>query len=389
MKKTNRANLNYTKVIVGIAICLCVGALGYVFSQFKTTSVKFSKNEIKQINYDMVKLETKSSDYSLSDREVESVYQALEKRNENELAINEKQAQKGKAVTNKKTAQKDVKKEDKKTKTAVTKIQKNESQKRSELYAKANQKMIEQIKNNRKNESVRPEAVSTNAIIHSGSAVFNNSARSAAALPQTSPVKQAEDVKEVKSIDQWKSEIITAQNKDTVLKFAAAFKKGEVSVEDFKSLTTEFVKNDDQKIVGLGLYILRASPSQTSYSLLVQSQNQLSSEYALYVQESLLSYNQTTYLNILKNALLDSDKVIVAKTLSIINLGLTRIKEGTSSELVDSRYRRFNQAQAFSITNYASFIPDLQKIMSSNDAELSQLASQNIDLIGPQVVAAN
>ena len=66
------------------------------------------------------------------------------------------------------------------------------------------------------------------------------------------PVEEAQVVK--KTYEQWKNEIFTAQNKETILKLVAAYRKGDVTAENFQKLATEMLASKDDKMVGLGLY---------------------------------------------------------------------------------------------------------------------------------------
>lgn len=378
--QVKKTNLDFSKVVIATAVGLSAFTLIYILSQYKSSKVHYSNTETKQINYDMVKIENQPNDYSLSDREVDSVFQALEKKISKLLSKN-KEVSKAK-VSNKK---KSSKVEDKK-KAFANQVQKTESFKRNENTSKVKQN---DIKNSISTNSLTQTSSTVSQSVNSFSNVQNN-VPVKSLTPNVVNAEQQPEVKpELKSINQWKNEILTAQNKEVVLKFASAFKKGEISLKDYQSLTTELIKSEDQKIIGLGLYILRTTPSEASFVQLIKAQGQLSPEYSLYVEESLLSYNQTANLGVLKFGLVHAEKVIVAKTLAIINSGLNRIKDGMSADLVDSRERRLDQTKTFSIANYASFVSELQKILASGDTDLSQLASQNIELIGAQSVAAN
>lgn len=377
MKKSMKVNIESSNLIIYSVVFISVASLGYIFSHFKTGSSSFSKVESHQINYEMAKIANKPMEYSLSDREVDSSYQALEK--EAKKTATKTTDSKKADDKNKKAKVDDKKTADKKLQLAQQNKTQNKSNKKTETVVKLQGPIqSHKILDNKLN--------STTPAVQS--AVYNNT--QVKKETNVSAENQNDKKNEIKTISQWRTELLTQQNKDAVVKFSNAFKKGEVSASDFMNLTNEFVKSNDQKVVGLGLYILRMTPSTISYTQLIKIQSQLNSEYANYVEVTLNSYNQPAYLGILKSSLSNSDKTVVSKTLNLINFALTNIKEGTTSNLVESRYRRLDQTKDYSVANYASFVPDLQKIASDmNDGDLSRLANQNIELIQTQNIAAN
>ena len=356
-----------TEKIILLVSSIAFIATSYAFVTYKQSRIKFSKNETGIINYEMAKLNATESLYSLEDREIDLKYKAAQS------AVNKNSVQKKqmsqKTETVKKTgaqsvaAQADLKK----AKTNAAQVKNNKTN-----------KLVSSDKNQNL-DNAATEFTDQNTVAYQNINTVNAEA----------VAKEKEIIK--KTYEQWKSEIFSSQSTESILKFSAAFRKNEITSQDFQKLISEMLNSENNKLIGLALYALRSTPSYASFNQLVAVQNTLNETYSSYVQDALSSYNQMAGLSILKQALASSDKNLVLKTLEIIKLGLINIQAGTVSELVDARYRRDIANNLFSMANYATFIPVLKDLVAhSVDQNIITLASQNINAIDDaQIVAAN
>jgi hypothetical protein len=367
MNLTKKQLTQSDKILISVCV-LAAAVLVYAITHFKTAQVKFSKNEASQINYEMAKLQNAENLYSLENREVEMDYKALEAK--------------------KAAAKVDVKKVTDKTKKAITPA----------AQAAVQNAMAQQVVAQRKAQAAQRLQVQAAARLAQSEAPeqteSNTKQTTNAAQEQYKPVDNTlptdAPVAEKKSYEQWRSEIFAAQSKEAIMKLVAAYKKGEVTNEMFQRLAAEMIASKDDKMVGLGLYALRSAPSYLSYVQLVKVQANVNSNYATYVQESLMAYNQNANLAFLKQSLISKDKEVVMKTLEIIKSGVTSIKAGEVTGMVDPRYVRGTATAQFSLTNYLSFLPLLQQLAGSSDQDIVALSNQNITLIDdPQYIAAN
>lgn len=235
-----------------------------------------------------------------------------------------------------------------------------------------------------KAESLDTEAL-TNTPYSAGATAF-------AAPEQRDVTVDPEAKKNFKSIAEWTKEIFASTDRQVILKFVAAYRNKEVSDSDFYSVVTQLLNTQDEGKKGFGLYALRAAPSFASYAMLVKSQSSMNASYQTYIQETLLSYHQTGSLGYLKQALSSNDKQIVLKTLDIIKVGYLDIKNGNSSSLIDSRYRRDGDYAMFSLQNYLAFLPQLIRLQSqaqlSGDQDVYAAATVLVQTIQPSTAVA-
>jgi hypothetical protein len=375
MKTTTSSNEN---VILGLTAFLVVGFACFFFA-FQTKDQKVSRSEMQNINYEMAKAKSTESLYSLEGREIDRDSQELETTDSSNIKT--ASAKNDKAIAkNKKTA-------DKKT----------EAQKAKAVSASKNDQSIA-----KKSDTLKSKyAVEDNKIkldTNDLNSKSNNQATRSVSNSETAAVteteKKNETPKNIKTIQQWTKEILAATDRQIILQFAAAYKNKEVTEAEFYSVVNQLLTNSDETKKGFGLYALRATPSYSSYAVLVKTQSTQNASYQAYIQETLLTYNQTANLNYLRTALSSTDKQLILKTLDIIKTGITDIKNGTTSSLIESRYRRDVATTAFQAQSYQAFLPLLTLLQNqsqqSGDQDIfaaAQLLSQTIQ--STAVVAAN
>ena len=349
-----------------MSICLiAAGVLVYGLVHFKTAQVKLTKSDAAQINYEMAKLQNAESLYSLENREIEVDYKALE--------------------IKKATAKADLKKVTDKTKKAITPAAQAKLQNAVAQKATASRKTPPPLLRSKASVELTPAQTAT--IEQTEKLATNIIQDQFQAVDSTLPVDASAITK--KSFEAWRTEIFAAQNKEIIIKLVAALKKGEVTSEDYQKLVSEMINSKDDKIVGLALYALRSVPSYSSYVQLVKLEGNVSANYTAYLQQSLMAYNQTANLSVLRQSLTGKDKQVVLRTLTLIKSGVMSIKSGEVSGLVDPRNVR-DTVNQLTLTNYLSFLPLLTQLATSTDQDIVNLANQNITLIDdPQYVASN
>ena len=369
MNLTKKQYTQTDKILISVCVVASLVVV-YAIANYRTAKVKLTKNDASQINYEMAKLQNPESLYSLENREIEMNYKALEAKKAAAKAEVKKVADKTKKVTA----------------PVAQAVAKNVM---AQQAAAARRKALEANQKRIQARSVAKPTQETSTQTETDSKQNTNTAQEQykpvdSTLPTDAPAADK------KSYEQWKTEIFAAQNKEAIMKLVAALKKGDVKTEDFQRLVSEMVASKDDKMVGLALYALRSAPSYSSYVQLVKLQGNVSANYTTYVQQSLMAYNQTANLGFLKQSLSSNDKQVVLKTLEIIKSGVTNIKSGEVTGMIDPRNVRDLSSAQLSLTNYLSFIPLLQQLAGSADQEIVVLANQNITLIDdPQYIAAN
>ena len=205
---------------------------------------------------------------------------------------------------------------------------------------------------------------------------FNN-ANYYVGTPTAAQTEQAQPTAETpkkvkKTFEQIKTEFMAAPSKEAMQALVSSYKKEEVNAADFYQLQSELLDSQDQTLVNHALYGLRLTPSTQSFVMMAQYQPTASPAYQTYIEEALLSYNQTAQIPVLKTVISSGDKVVVMKAVKVAEAGINNIKNGTVSQLVDSRNRRESTFANYSMSNYLSLLPVItQALATSQDNELS------------------
>jgi hypothetical protein len=335
------------------------------------------------IDYEMAKVKSSEMLYSLDGREIDRLNHELETTTQTKAPVAATAA--AAAVNTQKQPATAPKNKASQSKTAQKKAQ-------------AEKKIAEaKNKNNINDSTITQTDVGLTDIkktMNSTSAQNFTTTQSAPVGLQEKSEDQSNSKKNVKTIAQWSKEIFASTDRQIILKFVAALKNKEITEAEFYSVVDKLLASTEEAKKGFGLYALRASTSYGSYVALIRSQKTLNATYQAYVQEGLLSYNQSSSLGYLHQALNSDDKEIVLKTFEIIKTGLTEIKNGTTSALVESRYRRETSFTNFNIQSYQAFLPQLTALQSesqqSGDQDVYNGAGQLSQVIqANSVVAAN
>ncbi len=361
---------NIEKMVLGFSALFVVAFMSFFFA-FQGKNTKMTSSESHNINYEMAKAKSAESLYSLEGRDIDRENQELDA----EVAQVKKGLVKNKTQAAKKT-------DAAKTTAAKSKTAPTAAAKKTEPSSKAVQNKIHDT-DSHKTESVATETLS-NTPYSTGAQV--------ASPEQTDVTADPTAKKNFKSIAEWTKEIFASSDRQIILKFVAAYRSKEVSDSDFYSVVNQLLTSQDESKKGFGLYALRAAPSYGSFATLVKSQSSMNATYQAYIQETLLSYHQSGSLNYLRQALSSNDKQIILKTLEIIKVGYLDIKNGTSSSLVDARYRRDGDYATFSLQNYLAFLPQLTSLQArsqqTGDQDVYAAATVLVQTIQPSTAVA-
>lgn len=352
-------------VLTGLVIC-CVGFAAF----FKSFSIfpKHSKQAVESnVNYKMGKASEELSTYNLDGREIDRQFES-ENKETNDKTRNPSKVADKKAVDAKKLAAKklaDKKAEDAK-KAALAKNQKKSAPVVPGLANPINPALLKAKAAQTAKDGLNPLNNNSNSTGNNTNAFANSNVPTP---DETAKEKKEDKVK--KTYEQIRAEFYAASSKEAVLKLVTAYKKEEISAADFYKLNTELLSSQDDKLVGLGLYALRLTPSYESFNMLASYQPK-NETYASYIHEALISYNQSSQMVVLQAVIRSNNKVVILKALDIISLGLNNIKSGNTSQLVDDRSKRETTFSSFSLQSYASLIPAItQALASSHDSDLS------------------
>lgn len=346
-------NLSFTKqeklVLAGLLVC-CIGVASFI-TNFQIVS-KTAEVVEAVIDYKMGKATEEISKYSLEGREIE---RTVIKAEEGFVA---KVARKISQVIAKVTTKKDAKKaDDKKAAVAAKKLPFREFAKVAPTAPQAKQAAA-------KSES----AVKFDNFNNSGYSVGTPTQAQADTVQPT----QETPKKVKKTVEQIKTEFMAAPSREAMMALVASYKKNEVNAADFYQLQSELLESQNETLVGHALYGMRLTPSIESFSMMAQYQPVATPAYQTYIEEALISYNQTSQINVLKSVIGSGDKVVVLKALKVVETGINNIKNGTVSQLVDSRNRRETTYSNFSLQNYVTLLPVIaQALAASQDNELS------------------
>lgn len=346
-------NLSFTKqeklVLAGLLVC-CIGIASFITNYQMIPKAAAVIESV--IDYKMGKATEEISKYSLEGREID---RTVIKAEEGFVA---KVARKISQVIAKVTSKKDAKKtDDKKATVAAKKLPNREFAKVAPPAPKANQ--------------AAPAKDESEVAVDN----FNNSGYSVGtptqAQNETQPTQETPK-KVKKTLEQIKTEFMAAPSKEAMMALVSSYKKNEVNAADFYQLQSELLESQNESLVGFALYGMRLTPSTESFSMMAQYQPSASAAYQAYIEEALLSYNQTSQINVLKSVIGSGDKVVVMKALKVVEAGINSIKNGTVSQLVDSRGRRESTFSNFSLQSYLTLLPVItQALVNSQDNELS------------------
>lgn len=355
-----------------ILALITVGLMAFFFLMWmQVGSPNRSLSQIESntsINYQMARPEESFSEYSLADRSIDHTYEALAK----------------KAQAQNKNSNKNISADELKKLVAknVTPAKKTAAAQKATTPPSAQTKKEEKT------------AVESNAEAASSDVASDKNTKNEEPLLETSALDNADKNKadknpqlpgqknkNKKTYAQWRALLISQPTRENVALVVEAYKKNEITLDEYQALSQELVSQSDPTVKGIGLLALRSVPSLQSFSQMVHIQNQLSTANQAYVEQAYLTYLQPQNIGVLNQALLTQDKTLILKSLNLLGINLQKYHQGDYTSFVDARYRRDNGGSAISIATYRALLPALTTLSASQDQSLSALAQQVANLI--------
>jgi len=200
------------------------------------------------------------------------------------------------------------------------------------------------------------------------------------AAPAAQPVNQNTAETQAKSnkktVAEWQALLLSAPTAESLSQLLSAFRKNELTMAEYQALAQTLLSQESDQSKALGLMALRAVPSLESLSQLVYLDVSANASFSAYVQQSINAYLMPQNIQYLNSALSSLDRVLISKSLVLLNENLSRFLQGDLSNLSEARNLRDGRVAVFSIEDYRSLIPALQQLGASPDSELSGLAQQ-------------
>ena len=354
------------KLIAGV-IFAAIAAFIFMFMQISQRSGAKISSQFETthaIDYKMARPEQLYSEYTLEGRELEQSYEALTPAEQKLSRKKQALIAKAKIETKKKAEIK------KKQVAAATAKAKAMAKTRAQVAAAARESQLAKFQGKTSAENARTDQTQP----------YNSDYNPAAQPPGDSVAPLVKSTSK-KSFAEWRTLIFDKPTAETMGLFIAAYRKNEVTMTEYQALAQDLLDQTEPKLKGLGLMALRSVPSLQSYSQLVHAQASLNETYQAYVEQSLLSYLQPHNLTYLIQAIGTRDKLVLMKSLTLLNINLTKLSQGDQSGFIDPRSRREDSNVTLSMASFRGLLPNLGQIGSSQDQELSGLAQQIVTLI--------
>lgn len=356
-----KTNLTKSEKVIAISAAVAISAFFIAFlkvSRGAQTSINIESGST--INYKMARPEQVYSEYNLDGREIDETYEGLPV--ERELA-KAKVDKKKKDLVDKKIAEAKKKEEDKKKQAQVQKA-------RAQAQAKLKQEREAQVRSqlSADNKNYKRDSVAGNQYSNGYAVPVNNNV--------VTPNEEQKAKTNKKTFAEWRNLLFSKPTSESLGLFITAFRKNEVTATEYQAMAQDLIEQSDASLKGLGLMALRAAPSLASLSQLAHLEPTALGNLQKYVEESLNAYLQNQNIQYLNQALMTQDKVLIVKSLNLLNTNLAKFGQGDFSSLVDARNRRDGEVVAFSMASYRMLLPALTQLSTSQDPDLAALAHQ-------------
>lgn len=335
-------------IVIGL---ITISTIGYVFYSMLHWSSNRNGKQREEISYEMIR--TKSdfrTEYSLNDREVEREFiNPFEKKKTNK----NEHGKKSNLVPIKKSNSKVGAKDDKKQSLAKNKGMKvnivSRDQARSGLTANETDENY--------NNSYRYSNLSKN--------VNNN------ILPKEDP-----KLKNKTTSASGYLEILEKPSTELANQLIQAYRKGEVSSEEYYGYIDTLVRSNNPKAQSIGIYLSYNYATIETFSVVTLSYDQFSDEVKVYADQFLSGFNSQSKLSVLGKALQSENSKIVLKAGEIVISGLQKVKKGQNIEYTGREGRGNNNVT--SISYFQFLLPIVQLLTGSND--------QNVAVVGSTIM---
>ncbi|MBY0553756.1 hypothetical protein K2P97_04450 [bacterium] len=361
---------NLTRTERTIAIT-AIAAISVFFAMFlkvnnRTHSTSSQFETGSAIDYKMARPEEAYSEYTLDGREIDETFEGLPVKE-----VKDKLDKKKQDLIAKQNAETKKKEELKKKQVQAAKAQAQQQQVAKQAVEQRNQ-----LAGDRSKSTDSRDAVNSDNSYTSGQYSNNNTPAAKIEDKNANP-----EAKNKKTFAEWRALLFANPTSENFALFLAAFRKSEVTGEEYYAMAQDLVEQADTKQKGLGLMALRSVPSLASLSQLVHLSTAAIGNYQSYVDQTYLSYLAPQNIGYLSQALGTKDKLLVVKTLTLLNVNLTKFSQGDLDALTDPRNRREGEVATFNMASYRSLVPALAQLLTSPDQELSTLAQQVTSVI--------
>lgn len=363
---------NLTRTERTIAIT-AVAAISIFFAMFlKVNNRTQSNSEFESataIDYKMARPEQAYSEYTLDGREIDETYEGLPVKEVKNSKLDKKKQE----LIAKQNAENKKKEELKKKQAQAAKTQAQQQAAAKQAALSKAPVSGDKSRNSDESDSVQADSGYT-------SAPYNNT-NAAVAKKEDKKDDSADPKKDKKDFAAWRTLLFATPTPENLALFLAAFRANEVTSEEYFAMAQDLVDQTDAKLKGLGLMALRSVPSLKSLSQLAHLGAASVGNYQSYVDQSLLAYLNPQNIGYLSQALATKDKVLVVKTLTLLNVNLTKFSQGDLGGLGDPRNGRNGEVTTFTMASYRSLVPALAQLLTSQDQQLATLAQQVTTII--------
>ncbi len=361
-------SLNRNEKVIAIIALATISAFFAMFMMANRThpkaSAQFETDSV--VDYKMARPEEAYSEYTLDGREIDQTFEGLKPKEE-------KLSKKKQELIAKQNAENKKKEDLKKKQAAAAKTQAQNQAKAQVLRTQTSTPSLTEptsrdYQNETSNNKYAQPQYNSGNFSNAPSAKANDKTNTDAKAPK-------------KTFADWRKLLFASPTSENLAAFLAAFRKSEVTSTEYYAMAQDLVDQTDIKQKALGLMAFRTLPSLTSLSQLFYLNVTSIGAYQSYVDQSLLAYLAPQNISYLAQALLTQDKALKVKVLTLLNINLTKFSQGDLAGLEDPRNRRDGDIVVFSMANYRSLVPVLAQILTSQDQELKDLASQVTNVI--------
>lgn len=363
--------LNRNEKIFALVLATVVVSLVAFFSLFfKVSSDSANRTQFaatETIDYRMVRPDQTYSEYNLSGREIETSIIGLVKKKISEI----KDKFSGKK-------EKMIAEQKKKEKAQAAQKQAAQKKEKSKAFETEQKRTADTNNTARGSQSqLSADTASGEEPISASNVNYAGGAIAVATNQQlTQSVADSQTQNSKKSLAEWRALLLSSPTSESLSQLLTAYRKNEVTMAEYQTLAQELITQSNPQTKALGLMALRAVPSLESLSQLVYLDLSSDASLASYVEQSINAYLMPQNLQYLNSALSSLDRLLISKTLNLLNENLNRFLQGDLSSLSDSRNLRDGTVAVFSIESYQSLLPALQQLGASPDSELAGLAQQ-------------
>jgi hypothetical protein len=194
-------------------------------------------------------------------------------------------------------------------------------------------------------------------------------------------IQNKEDDEKIKKTASDFMDLSSNPNTEKMNELILAYKKGEISTQDFYLVVNSMVQSSNPNAQSLGVYLCYHFPSLQSFSIVTLNLDKFNDQVKSYADEFLFSFNNQAKLQYLGQALQSSDIKIVMKAGEIIILGLQKIKNGQSINYAGRDGRGNNDIDS---TKFFEFLlPIAENLKKSGNSSVASIGDSISQEMGP------